>query len=304
MVNLSVLYPPMPGRFPGVSVASQVVLDHLQEYEKLLDADCVEYYYLSDTPCLPGFERYNYLFRIIFFPDGIHNMIASYDGVVEKRRLPAGSVAVGGKRNWSFSEPADRNQRSFSVVFMRDLTRLVFSQPGDNGKWQTLYCHFPPPTGIQSALLECADQVIADRMNDRHKRINALLKAILAQFRCDLTANGNDLYHLPENVARAVHYVEMNYASKINCSSVAEALQLNRTMLSGDFHRSMGETMQKYITRLRLQKACWLLKSSPLKIKRIAEFCGFETAGCFIKVFRKKYNQTPRQWRNRISLKQ
>ena len=32
MVNLSVLYPPSPGRFPGVSVASQVVLDHLQEY--------------------------------------------------------------------------------------------------------------------------------------------------------------------------------------------------------------------------------------------------------------------------------
>ncbi len=301
MVNLSEKKSKIQAEFPGTPADSALVLADLQEYEKLLDADCVEYCYLADTPCPPGRERFNYLFRIIFFPDGCKNMLASYDGVMEKRTLPAGTVAVGGKRNWSVIEPENTPIRSFSVVFMRNLTRLVFSQPDKNGLRQTLYCHYQPPNGLLADLLDCAEQVIADRQNDRHLRINALLKAVLLQFRCDLAQQSAGYARLPENVARAVHYIELNYAFNINCSTVAEALQLNRTMLSSEFHQAMGETMHDYITRLRLQKACWLLETSPLKVKRIAEVCGFESAGCFIKVFRSKYALTPGAWRKKSS---
>ena len=105
----------------------------------------------------------------------------------------------------------------------------------------------------------------------------------------------------PENVEKAIHYIHLNFQYPINCSSVCEALKLNRTMLSGEFHQATGITMKEFILDLRLDKAKWLLEAGNLKIKDIAGQCGFTDPGYFIRVFRKYVKTSPAGFRKNIT---
>ena len=98
---------------------------------------------------------------------------------------------------------------------------------------------------------------------------------------------------------KAIHYIHLNFQHPISCSTVAEALNINRTMLSGIFHKATDVTMKEFILDLRLNKAKWLLESGTLKIKESAEKCGFTDTGYFIRVFRKKFGITPAQYRKK-----
>ena len=68
---------------------------------------------------------------------------------------------------------------------------------------------------------------------------------------------------------------------------LSDALGVNRTMLSGEFHRSVSSTMKELILNLRLNKAKWLLEESAFKVKEVAEQCGFSDPGYFIRIFQK-----------------
>ena len=183
------------------------------------------------------------------------------------------------------------------MIFSHNLIRLVHSYTGEDGKCRTSYCHYPPPSEQLRKLLDCANEVITDMNNARSKRIRLLLGAILEQFRVDIADNTPGVPRQPEIVSQAIHYIDLNYAMNINCSSVAEVLQINRTQLSELFHQAVNMTMKDYILNLRLEKARWLLEYPDRKITDIAQECGFASAGYFIKVFRKKYHTTPQAYR-------
>lgn len=281
--------------WPGKPVSSNEMLNTLNRCGKVLENEHLRFHYMFEQPCLPGRERRNYILRMIFILSGSLRMIASFDGQIAERTVNAGEVAVGGRGNWN--APAVRGEsgaESCSVIFSHNLIRLVTSSSGEN----SVYCHYPAPGEKLRHLLECANEVISDLNNGRSKRIRLLLQVILEQFRIDIAGGENiAAAEIPEVVAQALHYIDLNYTGNINCSAVAEALQVNRTQLSELFHRTTGETMKDYILALRLERACWLLKETPMKINRIAAECGFASAGYFIKVFRKKYQLTPAEYR-------
>ena len=301
MVNLSErfsFYKPRRGEWPGQSVSSEEMLENLKRCEKLLETENPRFHYLFDQPCLPGRERYSYILRMIFFLNGTFSMTAAYDRKIVERTLHAGEIAVGGRGNWNAPVTGENHlNENYSVIFSHNLIRLVHSFPEADGRCHTIYCHYPPPGEQLRKLLDCANEVIADINNVRSKRIRLLLEAILEQFKLDIADNAPSVQQVPEIVSRAVHYIDLNYAMNINCSSVADALQANRTQLSELFHKSLNITMKDYILNLRLEKASWMLEYPDRKITDIAQECGFASAGYFIKVFRKKYHTTPQAYR-------
>ncbi|MBO5923697.1 MAG: helix-turn-helix transcriptional regulator [Lentisphaeria bacterium] len=301
MVNLSKKHNPSfssRGEWPGQVVSSDEMLDNLQRCEKLLEVENPRFHYLFDQPCLPGRERHSYILRMIFILNGNLSMTAAYDRNIAQKTIHTGEIAVGGRGNWNASTAGENPLcENYSVIFLHNLIRLVHSYTGEDGKCRTSYCHYPPPGEQLRKLLDCANEVIADINNARSKRIRLLLGAILEQFRIDIADNAPRVPKLPEIVSRAIHYIDLNYAMSINCSSVAEALQINRTQLSELFHQAVNMTVKDYILNLRLEKARWLLEYPDRKIADIAQECGFASAGYFIKVFRKKYTTTPQQYR-------
>ena len=281
--------------WPGTPTNSEDILGHIKKCLEFFSHDPA-YYYISNTPCPAGHERLNYLFRAIFKFTGSCMMTASYDGKIMTRELNSEIVAVGGAGNWSYSNKSD-HEGAFSIIFMRELTRLVYSKNG-----QSFYCHYPPAEGIQSTLISSAQAIIGDTNTPRDRRMNAIMTAICEQLTLDiinLDKNKEDNPQYPVIVEKAVHYIHLNFQHPISCSTVAEALNINRTMLSGEFHKATGTTMKEFILDLRLNKAKWLLESGSLKIKETAEKCGFTDTGYFIRVFRKKFNITPDQYKKK-----
>ena len=279
--------------WPGIPTSSENIQHHIKKCLEIFSQNPA-YYYMSNTPCPAGHERLNYLFRAIFKFSGSCIMTASYDGKIMQKELSPGIVAVGGTGNWSYSNKSD-HEGAFSIIFMRELTRLVYSENG-----QSFYCHYPPASGILAELITCAGIIISDRKNSRSKRMNALMTAICEQLILDIQDfEMNEEENFPKIVEQAIHYIHLNFQHPISCSTVAEAINVNRTMLSGEFHKAAGVTMKEFILDLRLDKAKWLLESGSLKIKKIAEECGFTDTGYFIRVFHKKFNITPDKYKKK-----
>ena len=84
---------------------------------------------------------------------------------------------------------------------------------------------------------------------------------------------------------------------KLSVNWVAERLQLHPDYLSLLFRQTIGHSLQTYITRARLQRACELLQSSSLNIAQVAEAVGFRDASYFTRFFRQRMNTTPMEFR-------
>ena len=60
----------------------------------------------------------------------------------------------------------------------------------------------------------------------------------------------------------------------------------------------MGEGISEHLVRIRVEKACELLRKSGMSVSDIAESCGFQTAKYFITVFKRSMGMTPKTWRS------
>lgn len=63
------------------------------------------------------------------------------------------------------------------------------------------------------------------------------------------------------------------------------------------FHRAFGAPPGRFLREARLKRACQLLRDPRLKIKEIAELCGFRSANYFARVFHAGMRQTPVEYR-------
>ncbi|XDD50100.1 GyrI-like domain-containing protein [Leptospira sp. WS92.C1] len=66
------------------------------------------------------------------------------------------------------------------------------------------------------------------------------------------------------------------------------------------FSKLQGESVQEHIRRLRLEKAAYELKISGYPILEIALEAGYESNEAFTKAFKRIFDQTPKQFRNRF----
>lgn len=101
-------------------------------------------------------------------------------------------------------------------------------------------------------------------------------------------------------VMKAVEYIEQNYAGKISLKDIASHLYVTPNYLSNLFKQHTGENMSSYITDYRLKKSREYLKRPEYSVTEIAELVGIGNSRYFSNIFKKKYGQTPSEYRNRI----
>lgn len=100
-----------------------------------------------------------------------------------------------------------------------------------------------------------------------------------------------------------IEYIGGHYAdNSISLVSVAEEFHLNPSYLSVFFKEQVGDTFINYVLRLRMEKACRLLRNTKENLQTIAEKIGYANSGVFIRVFKKQYGYTPGQYRDNASL--
>lgn len=92
-------------------------------------------------------------------------------------------------------------------------------------------------------------------------------------------------------------YVENHYREKITIEEAAKETNLSASHFMKYFKTTSGTSFINYVNDYRLTMAQHLLVSSDSSVLAIAEECGFENLSYFNRIFKKRYAQTPREYR-------
>lgn len=120
---------------------------------------------------------------------------------------------------------------------------------------------------------------------------------------CDICAKyislTNRIQAKHDNLAQEVRkYIVSNYNRQITIDILCEYFFCSRGTLLSHFKAKYNTTVHKFLLEYRLQKAKELLINESISVKEVAYRCGFEDPNYFCKVFRKKYNKSPLEFKN------
>jgi len=101
-------------------------------------------------------------------------------------------------------------------------------------------------------------------------------------------------------IGKLFDYMEKHYAEEITLYTAAEYVHMNHIYVSRLFKKEIGKTFLDVLTTIRLQKACELLADNDNKIYEIAEKVGIYDSGYFSQVFKKYYDMTPSEYRDKL----
>jgi AraC-like DNA-binding protein len=92
-------------------------------------------------------------------------------------------------------------------------------------------------------------------------------------------------------------YIRENYFKRISLAKVAKVARMSPFTFSRYFKKNCGAGFIEYLTRVRTNKACYLLRETEYQVQDIANECGFASISNFNKQFRKTEGISPREYR-------
>ncbi len=87
------------------------------------------------------------------------------------------------------------------------------------------------------------------------------------------------------------------HCETVSLAQLCEHYHYSPAWLNRVFRRETGTTVQSYILKTRMKKACDLLEHTAWPVARVAEQLGYEAVSYFVTCFRKEHGKTPLQWR-------
>lgn len=112
-----------------------------------------------------------------------------------------------------------------------------------------------------------------------------------------LTFDRSEVRHR-DIISKTVKYVSDNYMHRITLEDTARKIFVSPSYLSRVFSAEMNMSFTEFVSEMRVQKSCLLLRSDNLSISEIASLVGFSDQSYFNKVFKKKIGVTPKQYRD------
>ena len=98
-------------------------------------------------------------------------------------------------------------------------------------------------------------------------------------------------------ISKACKYIEENLSKKITLSEVAELVNMSGSAFSHFFKKKTGISFITYVNNLRVARACELLIDTSLSASEICYDCGFNNLSNFNRIFKKKKNCSPKEFR-------
>ena len=133
------------------------------------------------------------------------------------------------------------------------------------------------------------------------KQYEALIHLIQI-FARTLAACGNHLVRTQEaprrpEISKACDFIEAHFRDEIPLATVARAAGMSANYFCEKFTGATGINFVEYLTRVRIEGARDLLRSTALRISEIAFEVGFQSLSQFNRAFRKIEGCTPRECR-------
>lgn len=130
------------------------------------------------------------------------------------------------------------------------------------------------------------------------------LFSIVDSIKKELDSKIEELYFIESShpnliISRAIEYLENNYSKKLSLKEISEELFVSPNYLSRLFKKEMDINLFDYLQEYRLEKAKELLNNLNYKVYEISEMVGYGDTKYFSNIFKKAFNITPIEYRNR-----
>ena len=96
-----------------------------------------------------------------------------------------------------------------------------------------------------------------------------------------------------------IDYIQLHLHETISASELADMVKLNESYLSVLFKRETGITLTEYVILKRMEAAENMLKYSDFSLSEISDILHFSSYSHFARTFRKDYDTSPKEYRNR-----
>lgn len=100
-------------------------------------------------------------------------------------------------------------------------------------------------------------------------------------------------------VAQCINLISQCYMTEISQQEIADELNISNVYLSTLFRKETGQKFSSYVNDYRLTKATELIDRGEYPLSRIYEMVGFTNQQYFSNCFRRKFEMTPSEYKNR-----
>lgn len=104
-----------------------------------------------------------------------------------------------------------------------------------------------------------------------------------------------------EIIKNIIAYIEENLGEKITLSQLAQIPSFTEKYFCSFFKKQTGVTPTEYINRVRLERACELMRMHAFSVTDAAFETGFESLSYFIRRFKKQFGLSPAQYKKQFS---
>ena len=240
----------------------------------------------------------------------VHLRCRANNGETADVFLHPGEILYAAPQN-QVAEMWDRRQRMLAIIFPEDFTRLVYidhdgvSAPPSPSPNPTCFYHIlhklnPVGKDILDALNYIAHTATPAREHPGGRQLlEALLLNIQEDFRQEAEHRSPHRHFLWNEL---YGFVAENFADPmLSRESLAKRFGVHATHISRMFRRELGMSFTDYVSACRFDLAVRLLRNPVLRINEIAESCGFSYSSYFIQAFRRRFRESPGEYRERIA---
>ncbi len=282
----------------------------LFEYDDVLNRPVEAFYFDTRRRPLPFENHYHYFIEVLYMVEG---EIAVICNDVRYELKVGDMITMPPLARHSIYQLSEEDCRYAVIKFSADRIRLHGDYlPGISSLFQNpslskdLPIYFPEGTIRDFDLKEFTEKVIRE-LQERRYGYDSVLYAMLSEYLVVLLRywhdSGYDEQMIPfdntkeYSIHNIILYVGEHLSENINVSDLADMCHMSYSYFAKTFHKLYGQSCKEYIEFLRLAKAENLLLFTDYDLNYISEETGFSDCSHFIRIFKRKYEMTPKQFR-------
>lgn len=141
-------------------------------------------------------------------------------------------------------------------------------------------------------------QKMLSEANELRRGSAEMIRHLLICLLVCLVRNAGEAYEEEGTISRHIKkYVAENYMRRIRLSDISRELNFSLTYTSICFKRECEMSFRDYLTKVRIEKACDLLRLTDKTVSEIASLVGYDDDTFFYRAFRRCLGVTPMEYK-------
>ncbi|MBP3877959.1 MAG: AraC family transcriptional regulator [Lachnospiraceae bacterium] len=252
--------------------------------------------YCGTEKCAPGFQfgpsvRRSYLLHLVTAGHG------TYTVGKKKYRLSPGEMFLIYPGDTTVYKADQRDPWTYYWIgFSGYQADYILSQMGYSKESHVI------TLSDTEVLAECiSEMLLTHQINLANEltRGSLLLRFLALVLRQRPQKTSSTLHSGRDYAQLTMRYLTEHYSQKVRISKIADYIGVDRSHMCKCFREEYQMSPQECLIRLRMDRAAELLVRTQETVTQIAEQCGYPDSLAFTKMFRKSYQMSPTEYRER-----